>query len=389
MKYDFDEIIQRRNTNSVKWDFFPEEVLPMWVADMDFKIAPEIQQIITEKAIGGFMGYQFLSSEFKSITKNWLQKYHQFQIEDHQILPVPGMLLGISAIIRTFLKEGEKIILQAPVYDHFFETVQNSGAELVCNNLIYENNDYRIDFKDLEEKAADPKTRFLIFCNPHNPVGKVWKENDLKNIAEIASKHNLIVISDEIHADLVFENNKHIPFGNISTDYNLVSFTLGSPCKTFNLSGLSSAYIISENNNELKEVRKTLQKQETEWMNPFSATAFIASYQSGENWMNEMKEYIYNNYLFAQSFVEEKIPALKIIKLEATYLLWLDCSDLGLESNVLEEKLIKEAKLKLNSGTRYGNIGEGFMRMNIACPKAILIEGLSRLENFVNSLDSI
>ncbi|WP_312075856.1 MalY/PatB family protein [Chryseobacterium sp.] len=386
MKYNFDEIIDRRNTNSVKWDFFPEDVLPMWVADMDFKIAPEIQNAITEKANSGLMGYQFLSSEFKISAKKWLKKYHQFEVSEEEILPVPGMLLGISAIIRKYLEEGDKIILQSPVYDHFFDTVKNSGAELICNQLTYNKNEYQIDFKDLEEKASDPKTKFLIFCNPHNPVGKVWTENDLRKIAEIASKNNVIVISDEIHSDLVFDGFKHIPFGKIANDYDLISFTLGSPCKTFNLSGLSSSYIISDQKNELKKVQQTLQKQETEWMNPFSATAFIAAYSLGEEWMIEVKKYIYENYLFTKSYIEEKIPEIKIVQPEATYLLWLDCSDLNLKSDILEERLINEAKIKLNSGTRYGDAGESFMRMNIACPREILVEGLSRIEKFVNSL---
>ncbi|MBD8081525.1 MalY/PatB family protein [Chryseobacterium caseinilyticum] len=385
MKYNFDEIIERRKTNSVKWDFFADDILPMWVADMDFKIAPEIQKVITDKAISGMMGYQFLSEEFKISTISWLQKHHDFTVSADQILPVPGMLLGISAIIRTFLGMDEKIILQPPVYDHFFETVKNSGAETVYNDLIYQNNSYSMDFDDLELTTSDPLTRFLLFCNPHNPVGKVWTEDDLRKIAEICSRNNVIVISDEIHSDLVFEDLKHIPFAKIAADYDLISFTLGSPCKTFNLSGLSAAYIISDQKDHLEEVRKTLQQQETEWINPFSAVAFTAAYQHGESWMHNVKKYISDNYHFAKTYIGEKIPQIKPMQTEATYLMWLDCKNLNLKSEILEEKLISEAKLKLNAGNRYGSAGEGFMRMNIACPREILTEGLHRLENFVNS----
>ncbi|KQS92447.1 MalY/PatB family protein [Chryseobacterium sp. Leaf394] len=385
MKYNFDEIIERRKTNSVKWDFFADDILPMWVADMDFKIAPEIQKAITDKAISGMMGYQFLSEEFKISTISWLQKHHDFTVSADQILPVPGMLLGISAIIRTFLGKDEKIILQPPVYDHFFETVKNSGAETVYNDLIYQNNSYSMDFDDLELKTSDPLTRFLLFCNPHNPVGKLWTEDDLRKIAEICSRNNVIVISDEIHSDLVFEDLKHIPFAKIAADYDLISFTLGSPCKTFNLSGLSTAYIISDQKDHLEKVRKTLQQQETEWINPFSAEAFIAAYNSGENWMMEMKKYIFDNFIFTKRYFNERLPQLKVVQSESTYLMWIDCKNLNLSSTILEDRLIIEAKLKLNAGNRYGSAGEGFMRMNIACPREILTEGLHRLENFVNS----
>lgn len=386
MNYNFDEIIERRNTNSVKWDFFADDILPMWVADMDFKIAPEIQKAISDKASSGMMGYQFLSEDFKLSTINWLQKHYDFAVSADKILPVPGMLLGVSAIVRTFLGKDEKIILQPPVYDHFFDTVKNSGAETVYNDLIYNDNSYFIDFDDLELKTSDPSVKFLLFCNPHNPVGKVWKENDLRKIAEICSKNNVIVISDEIHSDLVFEGFKHIPFAKIAAEYDLISFTLGSPCKTFNLSGLSAAYIISDKKNDLEKVRKTLQQQETEWINVFSETAFISAYSSGEYWMLEMKKYIFNNYHFAKSYIDEKIPQIKAVQAESTYLMWLNCKNVNLKSAILEEKLISEAKLKLNAGSRYGLAGEGFLRINIACPREILAEGLKRLKNFVNSL---
>lgn len=386
MNYNFDEIIERRNTNSVKWDFFAHDILAMWVADMDFKIAPEIQKAISAKASSGMMGYQFLSHDFKISAINWLQKHYDFTVSADKILPVPGLLLGVSAIVRTFLNENEKIILQPPVYDHFFETVKNNCAEILCNDLIYQENSYSIDFEDLKVKASDPLTRFLLFCNPHNPIGKVWRENDLRRIAEICSENNVIVISDEIHSDLVFDGFQHIPFAKIAADYELISFTLGSPCKTFNLSSLSAAYIISDEKDKLEKVRLTLQQQETEWINPFSEEAFVAAYSSGENWMVEMKKYILDNYNFAKNYIDEKIPTLKVVEAEATYLMWIDCKNLNLNSTVLEERLINEAKLKLNAGNRYGLAGEGFMRINVACPKEILTEGLKRLENFVNSL---
>ncbi len=383
MKYNFDEIISRKNTNSVKWDLAKDvEVLPMWVADMDFKTAPEILKTISEKVLHGIFGYSDIQDNFHQSIIDWWKDNHDFNIEKDWLLPVPGMIVSLSAVVRTFVKPDENIILQTPVYNHFFTIVENCNRNLLENDLIYKDGSYEIDFDDLEAKASNSKTKLLLISSPHNPVGRVWKKEELVKIAEICSKHQVMVVSDEIHADLVFENHKHIPFASIVANYDLDSVTCGSPCKTFNLSGLPISYIISKDKNILKQINKTLEIQETTYPNPIAVDALIAAYNKGNNWLKEMKIYLWENYEFLLKFCGEHLPEIKVISLEATYLVWLDCSFFNKTSDEISKILIDEEKLWLNSGTMYGKAGEGFLRMNIACPRELLVEGLKRLEKF-------
>lgn len=383
MKYNFDEIISRKNTNSVKWDLAKDvEVLPMWVADMDFKTAPEILETISEKVSHGIFGYSDIPDNFHQSIIDWWKDNHDFYIEKDWLLPVPGMIVSLSAIVRTFVKPDENIILQTPVYNHFFTIADNCSRNILENDLIYKDGSYEIDFDDLEAKASNSKTKLLLISSPHNPVGRVWKKEELVKIAEICLKHQVMVVSDEIHADLVFENHKHIPFASIAANYDLLSVTCGSPCKTFNLSGLSISYIISQDKNILKQINKTLEIQETIYPNPIAADALIAAYTKGNNWLKEMKIYLWENYQFLLKFCGEHLPEIKVISLKATYLVWLDFSFFNKTSDEISKILIDEEKLWLNSGTMYGKAGEGFLRMNIACPRELLVEGLKRLEKF-------
>lgn len=383
MKYNFDEVIPRKNTNSVKWDLAKDvEVLPMWVADMDFKTALEILEVISEKVSHGVFGYSNIPDNFYQSIIYWWKENYDFNIEKEWLLPVPGMIVSLSAIVRTFVKADENIILQTPVYNHFFTIAENCSCNLLENNLIYKDGSYEIDFDDLESKASNPKTKLLLISNPHNPVGRVWKKEELEKIAEICSEHQVMVVSDEIHADLVFEDHKHIPFASIATNYDLLSVTCGSPCKTFNLSGLPISYIISQDKNILKQINRTLEIQETMYPNPIAADALIAAYTKGNDWLKEIKIYLWQNYQFLLKFCDQYLPEIKVIPLEATYLVWLDCSFFNITSDELSKILIEEEKLWLNSGTMYGKAGEGFLRMNIACPRELLVEGLKRLENF-------
>lgn len=383
MKYNFDEIVERRNSNSVKWDFTPHDVLPMWVADMDFKTCTEITKAFSDKIESGIFGYEFISQKFKPAVKNWMKKRHYINIDENDILPVPGVLLGISAILRTFMQPGDHFILQTPVYDHFFDFAKNCQFSITENPLIKNGPTYEIDFDDLKIKAAHPQTKVLILCNPHNPVGKAWTRDDLKKIASICEEYNVIVISDEIHADLVFNPYVHIPFAEIAKDFKLVSFTCSSPCKSFNLSGLSSGCIISENKEALAQVHHMLKLQETEWLNPFSAAALIAAYENGAHWLEALKNYLHKNYLFLKEFIEEQIPEIKVNRLEATYLVWLDCSSLKMPSEKLSQNIQLFGKLRLNPGTMYGAAGEGFLRLNLGCPKDLLQDGLERLKTAI------
>ncbi|RZJ43440.1 MAG: pyridoxal phosphate-dependent aminotransferase, partial [Chryseobacterium sp.] len=355
MKYNFDEIIQRKNTNSVKWDLAKDpEVLPMWVADMDFKTAPEITKAISDKIAEGVFGYSITPDNFNDAIIDWWRENHDFTIEKDWLLPIPGMILSLSAIVRTFVKAGESIILQTPVYNHFFTIVESCGCNLVENNLIYENGIYQIDFEDLETKASNPKAKLLLISNPHNPVGRVWTKAELEKMAEICAKHEVMIVSDEIHADLVFEDHQHIPFAKIAENYDLLSVTCGSPCKTFNLSGLSISYLISKDKNVLQQIYKTLEVQETIYPSPIAADALISAYNEGKNWVTELKIYLWKNYQYLLNFCKEHLPNIKVIPLQATYLVWLDCSFFNKNSDELSKILLEEEKFWINSGTMYG-----------------------------------
>ncbi|WP_261511966.1 MalY/PatB family protein [Chryseobacterium paludis] len=385
MNYNFDEIIPRRGTNSIKWDKVADEnVLPMWVADMDFKTPPEVIKALSRKVEQGIFGYSIIPSAFYDSIINWWEISHQLILKKEWLLPVPGMIPALSAIIRAHLQPGDNIIVQSPVYNHFFTLIENCECNTVENHLIYENGNYQIDFVDLELKASDPQTKMLLICSPHNPVGRVWVREELEKIASICTKHQVMVVSDEIHADLVYKNHRHIPFVSVAGNYDLVSVTCGSPCKTFNLSSLPVSYVISKDQEILKRIEKILTIQETTTINPFAVEALIAAYNQGRNWMEELKEYVYANYLYLKYFCKEYLPNVLVSDLQATYLVWLDCHTLGKGSDELSKFLFKEEKLWLNSGTMYGSSGEGFLRINIACPRQVLEEGLQRLEKYVH-----
>jgi len=380
-KYNFDEIINRRGTDSVKWDLAPDaEVLPMWVADMDFKTAPEITEAILKKVSHGVFGYSITPPQFFDAIIDWWKEIHQFEIKKEWILPGPGMIPTLSAVLRTFVKPDENIIIQPPVYSHFYNFLENCEFGVIENNLIYEDGTYQIDFDDLEIKASNPKTNLLLLCNPHNPAGRVWKKSELEKMAEICAIHQVMVVSDEIHADLVYEGHLHIPFVSIAGNYDLKSVSCGSPCKTFNLAGLPISYVISENEEILNKIHKTFEIQETSYPNPIAATALIAAYQNGKLWLRELKIYINENYQYLLEFMEEHLTEIKVLPLEATYLVWLDCSSSGKTSDDLSKILLEEEKLWINSGTMYGKAGEGFLRINIGCPREVLLEGLKRLK---------
>lgn len=384
MKYNFDEIIERRGTNSVKWDLAEnKKVLPMWVADMDFKTAPAITKAISQKISEGIFGYSIIPESFYQSIADWWEISHGLSLNKESILAAPGMIPTLSAVVRTFVRPGERIIVQPPVYNHFFTILNNCGIHTVCNDLIYDHGNYSIDFSDLELKASHPETKLLLLCNPHNPVGKSWKKDELEKIAEICSKNQVIVISDEIHADLVFKGHQHTPFIAVAEKYNLNSVTCGSPCKTFNLAGLPISYIISTNSKILHHIQKTLEIQETAYPNPLAAEALTAAYSEGRAWMGELKEYIFENYEYLKSFFSTRIPDIKVTPLEATYLVWLDCRSLNKKSEELYQILLEEHHLWINSGTMYGEAGEGFLRINIACPRILLTEGLSRFEKYI------
>jgi len=381
--YNFDEIIDRRSTDSVKWDLSTDrDVLPMWVADMDFKTAPEITEAIMRKMELGIYGYNLIPADFFDSIIYWWREVHHFEIKKEWILPGPGMIPSLSAIIRTFVKPGENIIVQPPVYNHFYDLLDNCRFGLVENNLMIKEGRFQIDFDDLEAKASDPETTLLLLCNPHNPVGRAWKKDELERIAAICSENGMMVLSDEIHADLVFDGHQHFSFADIARHYNLKYMSCCSPCKTFNLAGLPISYMISQDQQLLAAVHKTMVIQETSYPNPVAGEALMAAYRNGGKWLHELKDYLYQNYQYLVDFADQYLPEIVITPLEATYLVWLDCRKLNKTSQELSQILLEQEKLWVNPGTMYGQAGEGFLRINIGCPRETLEEGLGRFRNF-------
>ncbi|TRW27524.1 pyridoxal phosphate-dependent aminotransferase [Flavobacterium zepuense] len=381
MEFNFDEIVNRKNTNAFKWDALPPgDVLPMWVADMDFKTASAIIQALSDRVAHGVFGYTQTPPQFYNAITNWWQKRHGFTIQQDWIVPVMGVIPALSAIVRALTQKGDKVIIQPPVYNHFYITLANCGCEIVENNLLYNHGDYSLDLNDLENQAFNPDVKLLILSNPHNPAGRVWTREELQQVAAICLKHNVIVISDEIHSDLVLDTNTHIPFASLGEEHSQNSITLASPTKTFNLAGLQVGYLFTQNSAFIKAVNTILVMQEIEMLSPFAVEALIAAYTQGEEWLEALKTYLYDNYLYLKEFVAQNIPAVTVAPLQGTYLVWVDCSALQKTSVSLAEDLLQNNNLKVNAGTMYGAAGEGFIRINIACPRAQLKKGLMRLK---------
>lgn len=382
MKYNFDEIVNRRGSNSVKWDLAAADVLPMWVADMDFKMAPEIIEALQKRLAHGIFGYTIISEEVYQAVIHWWLHEHQYKIQKENLLMTAGTVLSLSAIIRTFVKPTEKVLLQTPVYNHFFDTIKNCGSQIIENPLRYKDGSYHLDWEDLEKKTADPKVKLLLISNPHNPISRVYTLQELQRMAEICAKNHVMVISDEIHSDLIFDGYRHTPFMAAAEHIPVAALTCSSPCKTFNMSGLPIAYLISKNKNLLQQVKKTLEIQDTLYPNVMSMVALVAAYQNGKDWLEALKVYIFENYQYLRIFLQTELPDVKISSLEATYLVWLDCSSLKIPTNEISDRLLKEGKLWLNAGNMYGENGSRFLRINIACPRATLTEGLCRFSAF-------
>lgn len=381
MDFNFDEIVNRKGTHSIKWDAAPfEDVLPLWVADMDFKTAPVIAEALRERVQHGVFGYTGSPPEFYKAIINWWKKRHGFTLQNHWIIPTAGVIPALSVIIRVFAAKGDKVILQSPVYNHFYTTLKNCGCGILENKLQYSGGEYRIDFDDLERKAAAPDVKLLLISNPHNPIGRVWTAAELRRIGDICLQHNVVVISDEIHSDLVYNGFTHVPFASLGLAYSNNSITLSSPSKSFNLAGLQVGYLFTENSGFKKKLQELFTLQEMELLSPFAITALIAAYDDGEVWLETLKDYLHDNYNYLKAFIETHLPQLQLLPLQATYLVWVDCSVLGISSDTLAATLLNKQKVWVNSGTLYGGSGEGFLRINIACPRTLLAEGLNRIK---------
>lgn len=387
MKYDFDAIIDRRNTNSVKWDMTQEkDVLPMWIADMDFKTAEPIIKALEKRVQHGIFGYGTIPEEYYEAEVNWWEKRHNYKIKKEWIEVTTGVIPSLSAAVQAFTEPGDKVLIQSPVYNYFNSSITNNRCEIVLNELKYNGEFYEIDFEDFEKKASDEKVKIFILCNPHNPVGRTWNRGELERLGEICLKYNVLVVVDEIHRDLVYKGNKHIPFAAINEKFLMNSITCTAPSKTFNIAGLKTSNIIVANEEYRKKVNRSLNINEAIEPNVFGIEGLIAAYNEGEEWLDQLLEYLEGNLEYLISFINNKIPKLKVVIPQATYLIWIDCRSYNMSSKELCEKIHKEGNLRINAGKTYGEAGEGFIRINIACPRAVLIEGLERLEKVLKEL---
>lgn len=380
MDYHFDKRIDRSDTDCIKWDTADNpDVLPMWIADMDFKAAPAITEALQERVAHGVFGYTQTPPKFYQAIVQWWNKRHGFILQNDWILPVIGVIPALSAAIRALTDKGDKIIVQPPVYNHFFIAAAHCERQVVENNLRLDDGHYHIDFEDLETKAADPAVKLMLLCNPHNPTGRVWTAEELHRIGAVCAKHQVVVISDEIHSDLVYQSYRHVPFASLGQGTGLQSVTVSSPSKTFNLAGLQVGYLFSESTDLRNRIQHILNAQDTVLLSPFAIEALVAAYEHGEDWLDALKSYLSGNLTYLTDFCSTHLPQIAVIPLQATYLVWLDCRAVITSAADFTDKLIHQEKLWLNPGTIYGDAGEGFLRINIACPRSLLQDGLARL----------
>jgi len=381
-RFNFDEIIPRRGTNSYKWDSAADDdILPMWVADMDFRTAPPVIEALAKRALHGIFGYTKVPVQYFEALTNWFARRHGFVFDPRHVLFTTGVVPALSAVIKALTTAGDKVIVQTPVYNCFFSSIRNNDCEIITNDLIYSAGRYTMDYGELELKTADPRVKLLLLCNPHNPAGRVWTREELLTAGSICLKNNVTVVSDEIHCDLVYPGHKHISFASLSDEFLCKSVTCTAPSKTFNLAGLQVANILAADEQIRKRIDKALNINEVCEINAFAVEALIAAYNEGEEWLDELKCYLYDNYVYLKSYFAENMPHLKVTPLEATYLVWVDCKSTGLTSSEIAKLLLEKERLQISEGTLYGAAGEGFIRINIACPRELLRRGLDKLKN--------
>jgi len=386
-RYNFDLQVNRHDTFSVKWDRDDNRnMLPMWVADMDFRTAPEITDAVEQRVRHGVFGYAQVTDEYYEAIINWFRRCHDWEIKRESIIYTSGVVPALSAIIKALALPGDNVLVQTPVYNCFFSSIRNNGCNVVENPLIYDGKTYHIDFEDLEAKASDPNTTLMILCNPANPAGRVWTRDELTRIGVTCLRHGVTVISDEIHCELVYGNHVYTPFASLSGEFAHNSVTCISPSKAFNIAGLMIANIVADDAEKRAAIDRAININEVCDVNVLGVTALVAAYNDGQDWLCEVKDYIWENYQFMREFCAEFMPEYPVAELEGTYLVWMDTRASGMKSAELETYLKEHASLWLNAGTLYGDAGEGFMRWNIACPRVVLTEGLTRMRHAMREI---
>lgn len=401
MTFNFNQEIGRKGTNCMKWEFIfdgstltfgdhadpkhgPNRLLPMWVADMDFRCPPAVIEALVTRAEHGVYGYNFPCDSYYEAVIKWMARRYNREIDRDWISLTPGVVSALNMLVQTFVEPGNRVLVQRPVYRPFFDVIINNGAEIVSNSLLYKNGQYEMDFDDLAQKAADPAVKMAILCSPHNPVGRVWTAEELARFGEICIENDVLVIADEVHCDLIYKGYSFTSFASLSEIFAHNSFVCTAASKTFNLAGLKTSNIITPNRDLRERFEKTLVRNGLFGVNTFGIVAVEAAYNHGEEWLEEVMVYIENNYRFMESFIAEHLPQLKIIRPQGTYLVWVDFRNLGLDPTSRKAWLMDEARVYLNEGELFGPEGEGFERFNIACPRSILEEALERIKGTIN-----
>ena len=409
MKYNFDEIVERRGTNCVKWDESPsEDVIPLWVADMDFRVAPAIQKALRERVEHGVFGYNIVPESYYEAVISWFRRRHQWEIQRQWILYTTAVVPAISCVIKALTMPGEKVLILSPAYNCFFSSIKNNGCEVLESELLFTvdslrfTDDYsaaeeglaskstvnckpstvnfKIDFDDFEAKCADEKTTVFLLCNPHNPSGRVWTREELQRMYDICKKHGVKVVSDEIHCELIMPGHEFVPFGTITDD----CVVMNSPSKNFNTAGLQIANIICSHPSWRRRIDRAININEVCDVNPFGIVALQAAYNESEDWMDELNQYLWGNYQVLCDFIDKNLPQWKVCPLEGTYLPWVDVSAMGIPVETLCQRLLEEAKVWINPGTMYGpETGKGYVRFNIATQRSRLVEALERIKAYL------
>ena len=383
MKYNFDETVVRRGTNCVKWDESPnEDVVPMWVADMDFRVAPAIQEALEKRVAHGVFGYNIVPESYYEAVISWFRRRHHWEIERSSILYTTAVVPAMSCVIKALTMPGEKVLILSPAYNCFFSSIRNNGCEVLESPLRPIDNSFEVNWQDFEAKCADEKTTLFLLCNPHNPCGRVWRRDELQKMYNICKKHDVKVVSDEIHCELIMPGYEFVPFGTISDD----CVVMNSPSKNFNTAGLQIANIITKNPSWRRRIDRAININEVCDVNPFGIVALEAAYNESAEWLDELNQYLWGNYTYLCDFIGKNLPLLKVTRLEGTYLVWVDHSALGITTDELFNRLLNEAHVWVSPGTMYGpQTGEGFIRINIACPRSQLDEALQRIKACLNS----
>ncbi len=381
--YDFDTPVDRKNTNSLKWDI-KEGELPMWVADMDFQTSPAIIHALEKRVENGVYGYNIIPEEWSRAYINWWDKRHHFKMEEEWLIFCTGVVPAISSCVRKLTSVGENVLVLTPVYNIFFNSIYNNGRNILQSHLRYENGAYEIDWKDFEEKLVNPQTSLLIFCNPHNPVGKIWDKETLARVGELCKKYGVTVISDEIHCDLTEPGYEYVPFASVSEVCKDISVSCIAPTKCFNIAGLQTAAVSVPNPLLRHKVWRALNTDEVAEPNTFAVQAAVAAFEEGEPWLEELNAYTTANRRYVEEFVKNEIPSLSVVSGHATYLLWIDVSKITENSKSFSRFLREKTGLFVSEGKEYGGDGKSFIRLNVACPRCYVEDGMNRLKEGVS-----